>query len=644
MAAWLPLTAVFTTPVSVTARIAFTALALSAAIRPESALLVVAAFVAIADVVVGQAPLKAAALRGPETVVLAFLGGWFVANAIRPRSTPEPRVALRVATAILAFLIVASVTVTMAALQAQAMFPLEFVDRFIRFVATAYLKSGDPGDFASVMQGAWLLEGAALLFAARSITFNAPARRDAVVRMMIAGSAAAGALAIERFGRALLTQVDSGYVFRTVLSGEWRLPAHVSDTNAAGTGFMVAAIVALGYVAGHGRRAIGWSAAVLLSLTGLLISASRSAIIAGMLVLFAFAMLALARRRGRRITIAAVATVAGLAVTGAAIVFFAPNLLIGSKGITSLKMRWYFTQTALQILSLAPTFGVGLSRFREMSPRYMPAPLSAVYHAENAHNYFLQIAAEIGLAGLLAFAIVACTPVVRGIRILLRGGIDLTFAGIVGGAAVFLITSLTGHPFLTVAVTFPFWVLLGLCEAGSEAQSTAARRAARDVARPWIARPAVIVALALVAILATMPARIQGELRYVNFANVAYGVYDWEQSETGLRYRWTGPRARFFVPASARLVEFPVRALHFDPAHRETSVTILLDGRAANHLTLTDAEWRQVRLLIPPGSSRRFRQIDLFVSPTWSPAAVSAHSDSRNLGVIVGELMIRKMP
>jgi hypothetical protein len=61
-------------------------------VRPAAALLVLAAFVTIAQPVAGQ--LGAHATRGAEALVLAFLGGWWFAGALRRRPLTRSRMAV----------------------------------------------------------------------------------------------------------------------------------------------------------------------------------------------------------------------------------------------------------------------------------------------------------------------------------------------------------------------------------------------------------------------------------------------------------------------------------------------------------------------------------------------------------------------
>jgi O-antigen ligase/polysaccharide polymerase Wzy-like membrane protein len=633
--AWAPLVSAFVVPASARSRTVLVAFGALSALRPAAALLVFAAFVTIADPV--AAYLGASMLRGPETMALTVLGGWCLSRAVRRREMPAAPASLRAGAAVLTCVVAASVFVTLATLQAHATFPADFARGLGRFLVREYLH--DPGDYAALMQGAWLIEGAAVLFAVRAASLERPEWRDACVRMLVVGGAAAAALGIARFARALLQNVDPWVVVRLVLTG-LRLPAHVTDHNAAGSGFALAVLLTLGLLLAKRRTAIGWSAVLAVLLAGFLLCASRSALAATVLVLLGFAAVSMGRRGAvaRRAAIVAVAIV--LAAVGILVVL-APDLMVGRRALASLRFRWYFTQASVRIVAVAPVFGIGLARFREVSGGFMNRALLEVYPTgENAHNYFMQVAAELGVTGFAAFAAIVCIPVLRGVRALGRGPVDLVFAGIVGAAIAFLITALTGHPFLTMAVTYPLWIVLGLCVEESERRAVADGASSPRAA--W--QPATLIAaVAVVLIAVSLPERVRAERGHINFSNIAYGVHGWEQNEAGLRYRWTGRRARFFVPSSTRAVEMPVRALRFDRPDQPTDVQIDLDGRTVNRLVLRDASWQQMRLLIPPSTGRRFREIDLTIAPTWSPAVVTPGStDARELGIIVGEMKITK--
>jgi O-antigen ligase len=91
----------------------------------------------------------------------------------------------------------------------------------------------------------------------------------------------------------------------------------------------------------------------------------------------------------------------------------------------------------------------------------MTPALRAIYGHENAHNYFMQTWAELGLIGLLAFLWWLGRALGAGwMRVRAEGWRGPAFAAVCG-CGVYLLTCVTGHPFLVVEVAGLFWAALG---------------------------------------------------------------------------------------------------------------------------------------------------------------------------------------
>lgn len=110
-------------------------------------------------------------------------------------------------------------------------------------------------------------------------------------------------------------------------------------------------------------------------------------------------------------------------------------------------------------------------------------------------------------------------------------------------------------------------------------------------------------------------------------AGMESGFSAWEVDADGNRYRWTGGRASFFVSADASEVRIPLR-VPVQPGDWPVTVSVALDGRPVDQLSIATDEWRASRLRLPPRGSRRFRRIDIHVDRT--------RQDDR--GVQVGEV------
>jgi hypothetical protein len=97
-------------------------------------------------------------------------------------------------------------------------------------------------------------------------------------------------------------------------------------------------------------------------------------------------------------------------------------------------------------------------------------------------------------------------------------------------------------------------------------------------------------------------------------ASVESGFRGWEQDADGTRFRWIGGHASFFVPSGAAAIALPLRAP--GSSDRPATVTISIDDRPADRLVVSDERWRELRVVLSGGTSRRVRRIDIRVDRT----------------------------
>ena len=69
----------------------------------------------------------------------------------------------------------------------------------------------------------------------------------------------------------------------------------------------------------------------------------------------------------------------------------------------SLAIRAEFLETSLRMWATSPVLGVGVGTYYERSSEFMPPGIRAIYGRENAHNYYLQVATELGVIGFAVF-------------------------------------------------------------------------------------------------------------------------------------------------------------------------------------------------------------------------------------------------
>jgi hypothetical protein len=114
--------------------------------------------------------------------------------------------------------------------------------------------------------------------------------------------------------------------------------------------------------------------------------------------------------------------------------------------------------------------------------------------------------------------------------------------------------------------------------------------------------------------------------------SVSSGMRGWEMDATGVRVRWTGGHASFFVPADARSIELPLRTTFDRPSDWPITVSVAIDDRPPARLVLADPAWHRSVLIMPAPGSRKVRRIDIRTDRT--------RDDNR--GAALGDVVIRR--
>lgn len=119
----------------------------------------------------------------------------------------------------------------------------------------------------------------------------------------------------------------------------------------------------------------------------------------------------------------------------------------------------FFWKPGWQMVKDHPVFGAGIGSYYWLLGVYLNfPPESPIY--DNAHNYFLQIWAELGTVGLACFLLILVTILRGGIQLLVRVQDKywrFVTLGLVGGIVGFLLTHLTSHAMVLLEMQFIFW-------------------------------------------------------------------------------------------------------------------------------------------------------------------------------------------
>src|SRR5436190_2256776 len=567
-----------------------------AAFRPFDGLLVFAALAPLAGVIITAIDAQAAGgTRFVEVLALAFITGASARRAFerRPFAIP-PRLAWTAAP--LVVLALASGIVQAAVLSAEQP-ALWRGDPFPIGLIRDDLILGN--SLSAALQFA---EGLLLVLLALECCGADPRNRTRAARMMIVAATAAASLNVLRVTTAAMRQ---DHFWRAVgsIATQFRVNIHFSDWNAAGSYFAMVLLVAAAFAIWRGAR---YAIPIVLLAAALWLTGSRTAFGAVTLVALALGAIDVGRRGERRASVLAALAVLVL-LAGAGWTWYPEQR--NDAASFSLSSRLALARAGVRMAADHPVFGVGVQQYYQLSDDYAGDLLASFGRVkENAHNYFVQVLAELGVPGFALFVAV----LVLALRAAWPGpAAPPSDWGLPAGLVAYLLTCLGGHPLLTPEAAYPFWIALGIAAAAGTARAPAPR---------WL-RWTVSVAILLVA--ASLPIRAVFAVRHARLDNTAIGLSAWQRSGDDVRFRWTAGRGTFYVSAAAAAVSIRLRLGPDAPGPMLARVSV--NGRQANQVQITSADdWKKVRFVRAQGVRADFVRVDVEAvgaPPPASPAA-----------------------
>ena len=579
-------------------------------------------------------------VRATEAVLYAFFAGWLL--RLREPLDPDRRVSrLVLAPALaLAAVVVASWSVIVAE-RSVGLSAWPLAVEVIRTLPADYLvTAGRDPQVAAAFQ--------LLLAIAVCLSVPALAARDrrlprrVALSVAIAGLAAGAIAVIDVPVRYVKSNFDLNELSRYFSVTRSRLSLHMTDNNAAGSHYALAGLVALAFACKRSRRRWIWIAGLVLLVPALWIDGSRAAMAGGSVALvLAIAMWRRWFRQGsaragsqRAIAAAGVVLLIAVGVSGA---WLARRGMTESNETTaawSMGLRAQFFLTSARMVASAPMFGVGVGKYYERSAEFMPEQIRSIYGRENAHDYFAQMFAELGVLGGLLFLWFVGAVLLT----LWRGAASEGTYGIRGGLLAacvgFLLTCLTGHPLLVVEAALPFWAAMG---AGLAAAPGAAGQVRTQM-------PVAIAAVSALIIAITLPLRAADRLGDERADFTFQGLHD-EHQEDGLIYRWTSEHAVVFVGREPGLVVLPVRSKEVPGIDTPFEVTVAVSGTVDQRVAVPADRWLPVTVVLRGEAPSRMRRIDLRVNQTWSAKRnYGDPADARPMGVMLGPIDYRPRP
>jgi hypothetical protein len=271
----------------------------------------------------------------------------------------------------------------------------------------------------------------------------------------------------------------------------------------------------------------------------------------------------------------------------------------------TIRGRLVLMSAGLRMFEGAPLFGIGVTRFYAASADVAGPALTSlgILPNENAHNNFVQVLAEQGLAGLGAMLWGLAVVLLGGVRAQMtsstpvRGGLLLGIAACIG-------TWLTGHPLLVPEFALVFWLYCGILTGTTSTPASARMR--------WL--PWVLV----IGVLLSVPLRARALRNAAQLEHIGAGLSMWQHDDLQ-RYREAGTLFGIFLQAGDRPVAVPIRRAPGAPD--PLVVDVKVQGQLIDSVLVGGDAWQTI--LVPvPKRSRQFELVDFSVRPQAPNQAV----------------------
>jgi O-antigen ligase len=143
--------------------------------------------------------------------------------------------------------------------------------------------------------------------------------------------------------------------------------------------------------------------------------------------------------------------------------------------------RIFLCKRALDIIQTYPITGSGVGTFYRISPFYGERdPRSQWLGRRNAHNYYAQFCADLGVPAFLLFLgiiVSAYRKGFRGLSLYEESGLKNLLKSLMFGLSAYLITMIAGHPLVLSSQQFLFWFAIAVISINYQLANSAEERA-----------------------------------------------------------------------------------------------------------------------------------------------------------------------
>jgi putative inorganic carbon (HCO3(-)) transporter len=293
-----------------------------------------------------------------------------------------------------------------------------------------------------------------------------------------------------------------------------------------------------------------------------------------------------------------------------------------------LDIRLPLWKQTIQMVEDFPLWGVGVGEFNFALQKYSSIFIPYKEATFTAHNYFLQIAAELGLIGLYALLWILGIILTKGSQIA-RGKRDFVKLGVWFGIIGFIFTFFGDCYLWNIEMELMFWLMIGLLFVNKTGNM--------DVPTPMRPHEKKLIIILSVFVILTIPFQIYQRSQISFLSERSLGLYE-EKFKDGERdYRW-GEKVVFIpLEIKGKYVNIPIRFGNPDIKEKPVKVEIVINKKLVDYLEFNDHQWHILRYSIKDTEgSETFLKIE--ASRTWNPYLMGVRHETRDLGPALGEI------
>lgn len=305
-----------------------------------------------------------------------------------------------------------------------------------------------------------------------------------------------------------------------------------------------------------------------------------------------------------------------------------------------------------------PVSGVGVGSFIIEAANYAQEHKVHMGTPDSAENYFLQVASEMGIVGLVLILWIFWEIARQAIKSY-RGVPDndrhkFILIGAIAGVIAFLI-NIQAHTYIgSYEIKYTFWLLVGLIFCmGKIAESQNKRKNpeeadSRGEKVRW-SKPFKVFGLMVIVLYSafhlwnsTHSLSLKSRTERLGIKQ-DFGFYQPEKTKDGMDFRWTRKYGGLTIKIEKPVIEVSILTSHPDIHVNPVTVQVYLvkeffkQKRLVKEITLTRSVWQTHEFCISEEVGQEV--ILLFkVSRTWNPLKWRGTPDPRNLGIAISSI------